>query len=377
MAIVGEKYSENQDQRILYLLSSLSHDKKGKLLKSLEKQNSPPFVLLPRIFLTSNANERKLFKYSLSQDKYIQIENRIPATYDKLFPLGIDRYLYREEEQEGRREFYLVEGRKKRLVLTGVETLHTIQNGYYFAVYQGDEGKWQLLDSNFELVEAFEPESYYITSNERYLVLERAHESLIIYDMETEETLTLSTDGTVSSAFLIVDRLMMVLTTVAREHIVMFIDLDTLHRTGTETVGDLYSLRNTLLSTSSRSISIEKVSRDLMLSHEASLTILWRFENGNLTQLQEIREREGYPSRVCDNLFIFARTRRLWRVRGGGESERASLFANFGFEEDFFEYLYPTREDVREVSKTLQMQVPNEVKELIVGFCAELIDPDE
>jgi len=363
-----------QDERILYLLNSLSQETKSKLLRSLEKQNSPPFILLPRIFFTSNSNERKCFKYSLAQDKYLPCESKIPETYDKLFPIGIDKYLYREEEKEGERKFYLVEGRKKKLVLSGVETLYTIQNGNYFVVYQGDETDWQLLDSNFEPVKAFEPESYYVTSSERYLVLERFGESLIIYDMKTDETITVEMNQDVSSALLSGDLLVIGFTGVP-PYYVMTVDISKIDRNPSKPQL-LQHLGEAILNTE-KPVYVQKVSKDLILSHETSEpNILGRLEGEALFKVQEIKK-FSTPSRVCDNLFIFPTSHELWRVKEVRGDAKAFLFAEFVLQEYFPEYLYPTPQDIREVSGTLEIPVPNEVRDLIVSFCAELIDPDK
>jgi hypothetical protein len=113
---------------------------------------------------------------------------------------------------------------------------------------------------------------------------------------------------------------------------------------------------------------IVKISDTLILTiGESDIVTLWGFDGDKLVKLQDMIGKT--PKRICDNLFLFEDSLEVWRVHNG----RAYLLDVLKDKETYTAFLYPTLQEVREVSKTLEIPVPVEICDIIVGFCAERI----
>jgi hypothetical protein len=379
------------ESRLLLLVNSLPKERANELMKSLMGEARHPFRLYPSLLFISREKEgeKKCFKYSLTRDRYVPCPLKITEPHADLIPLGPDKYLL----LLGNGSLFLIEGTKRKLVRENVGNVALLTNGSFLVNFMrtSDGDKTLLLNSAFETLATLDGDLNHLCSNGRYLVLNNWKTSLaaaghvvggasdtsfMIFDTQNNSMKTIDLNRRITSATLFGDHLVCTMDTLLSVARLVLLDIREF-----PTEGDIrVSGTGKTLMDVRGSLFVFKISENLLLIHEAVKgSSLWRFSpdgawhsrDNSLAKIQEIQGNSPQP--ICDGLFIFKDTLEVWRV---GESEdRACLIEQFTGKHTI-ECLYPTREEVRDVSRMLEKEgvlVPIDVCDLITTFCLEKI----
>jgi hypothetical protein len=373
--------STSFDARLLNLANSLSDSQKTELLRYLEKLvGQAGFRIYPSILLIpkelSMAEDSQLFRYSPSDDKYIPSKSKVVVRAAQIAGVGFGRYVLQEKDK-----LFLVKRGNKRIVLQDVREFNLLPNGYYFVIFKDkkspDEQRRELMNSQFRRVTVFDGEFSYLCSSERYLVLERKKNqidvSLDIYNMKNKTWKVIETSRSFNDA-VVMGEFLVVSSVTGHLKNVIAIDITKLPERIAGNSDEFQGMSKSLLQSRALFYFTKVTDKLILVLEQLKSAVLYRF-NGletaeprkTMTKIQELKGTTA--SRICDNLFIFRDSLEVWRVKG----ERAYLLETFEPKDMYSEFLYPTREEVREISKTFKMPIPLEIADIVIEFCVEKI----
>lgn len=378
----------------------------GKFCSSLNykmESDSSKRVLriYPRI-LFSNGKESKIFRYSFQQDKYLSSQIRQGGVLERsegdlrlgwtgycqsVFPVGVEKYFVRDQWNS-----WLLERDKVILGLRGAHEIKALPNGNFFINFGttilGFSKTSALLDSSFQTLETFE-NCGYLCSDKRFLVLKKDKAGyawgglgpglgILIYDMHTrklKEVIKLSCLHT-TAALLRTSSCPSGVRHPSGDSCLTYVDKE--ERTSYFFLYNISTSEKWEVGRTEDFFNIQGISDKVVFTESRKESMLWfpiSYPTLPLRCLQEVYKRN--ITRICDGMFI-CNDNTVFRMENSksGTHPEAVQFDKLETNANLKGFLYPTREEVREISKLLEsagVPVPIDIIDEILLFCVERI----